>query len=137
MIAFLSQVWLLSISGTSLNVLEDFTVELPPSLSPWNTQVYFVLWFPPLFVSLLWLLYPICPSPPSFLGWFLHHRDSPNLLWLPSHPYFPVTSFDLKLPPSSFLQQALHQRWAWSGHRFFFIKKNKVFYFFNAKRIRR
>lgn len=47
-----------------------------------------------------------------------------------------VTSFDLKLPPSSLLQQALHQRWAWSGHGFFFIRKNKVFYFFNEKRVR-
>lgn len=53
-------------------------------------------------------------------------------------PCVPVTSFGLTPPPSSFLQQVLHQRWACSGHGFFFflIKKDKAFYFFNVKRIK-
>ena len=64
---------------------------------------------------------------PSFLAWILV-TETPDWLWRPSPPSGPVISCDLKLPPSSLLQGALHQRWACSGHRLFFIKRNKVFF---------
>lgn len=104
----LSQIQPLSTSGTPLGVPESSTAEFPPSLWPLGAYVVvtasFCFSLRTHLLLVAHLLGLVCTSQT-----FLIHCDS----------YFPVTSFDMKFPPS-LLWPAPHRRWACSGHRLFF-----------------